>query len=198
MRSVQCCASHRNQTAAGYAVAARNSADWSSGSPLAAAALPGKLGFPAAAVPAPAAFASGFRDPTQFPGLNAIAKAGALPGGDVLGVQPAAAGSKAYQAACRQCTAGANALFAPMIKAGEAVAGGWGLIVMNIQSSAPVPATMPAVRACATRHGWPSDPHGPVRQIDSLADFAGWVAGQLDGAGSRGASPGQMQALRRA
>jgi hypothetical protein len=156
-----------------------------------------KLGFPGTPVPTPAAFASGFWDLTQFPDLNAIAKAGTMPGDDVLGARPQAAGSKAYQAAGSQCSTAANALFRPMIRAAEKLTDGWGLIVMNIQSSPAVLATMPAVRSCAMRYGWPSGPYVPTRPMNSFADFVDWVAGQLDGAGSRGASAAQMRALGR-
>jgi len=54
------------------------------------------------------------------------------------------------------------------------------------------------LRACAARYGWPSQPYGaPDSTINSFSDFADWVAGHLDGAGSRGASTAQMDALDR-
>jgi hypothetical protein len=67
--------------------------------------------------------------------------------------------------------------------------------VTNIQGSAAVLATLPAVRACAARYGWPHDPYGPDRPINSFADFADWLASHLDGAGSRGVSAARVHAL---
>src|SRR6185437_11905023 len=56
-------------------------------------------------------------------------------------------------------------------------------------------ATLPALRACATRHGRPKDPYGPARPINSFSDFVDWVSGHLDGADSRGASTAEMSKL---
>jgi len=134
-------------------------------------------------------------DLTQFPDLSAIARAGTLPGEGVSGVVLPGTGSKAYRGALAHCSAISVALFKPMDKAAKNVMNGWALIAMNIQSSWPVLATMPAVRACASRYGWPTDPYGPDRPINSFAGFVDWVAGHLDGAGSRGASATQMNAL---
>ena len=46
------------------------------------------------------------------------------------------------------------------------------------------------------RYGWPSNPYGPpATAIRSFTDFADWVFGHLDGAGSRGASAAAMRRL---
>jgi hypothetical protein len=70
-------------------------------------------------------------------------------------------------------------------------------IVSQIQASAPVTATIPELRACAARYGWPHEPYGPDRPINSFGDFVTWVSGYLDGASSRGASAAAMHALDR-
>jgi hypothetical protein len=44
-------------------------------------------------------------------------------------------------------------------------------------------ATVPMLRACAVKYGWPRDSSGPGQPIDSFADFVTWVSGHLDGAG---------------
>jgi len=144
--------------------------------------------------PTPASIARGNWDLTQFPDLNAIARAGTMPGDALPGVKDLT-GSSAYQAAFKRCSAAADSLFSRTTNAGGRLASPWIVAVMNIQASAPVLATLPAVRACAARYGWPHDPYGPDRPISSFADFVGWVAGHLDGADSRGASAAQAHAL---
>jgi hypothetical protein len=144
--------------------------------------------------PTSASIARGNWDLTQFPDLNAIARAGTMPGDGLPGVKELT-GSSAYQAAFKRCSATSDSLFSRTTNAGGRLAGPWIVTVTNIQGSAPVLATLPAVRACAARYGWPHDPYGPDRPINSFADFAGWVAGHLDGAVSRGASAAQTHAL---
>ena len=117
-----------------------------------------------------------------------------MPGDALPGVKDLT-GSSAYQAAFKRCSAAADSLFSRTTNAGGRLASPWIVAVMNIQASAPVLATLPAVRACAARYGWPHDPYGPDRPISSFADFVGWVAGHLDGADSRGASAAQAHAL---
>ena len=146
--------------------------------------------------PTPASIARGNWDLTQFPDLNAIARAGTMPGDALPGVKDLT-GSSAYQAAFKRCSAAADSLFSRTTNAGGRLASPWIVAVMNIQASAPVLATLPAVRACAARYGWPHDPYGPDRPINSFADFADWVAGHLDGASSRGAPAAQAHALDR-
>src|SRR5215472_2720480 len=144
--------------------------------------------------PTPASIARGNWNLTQFPDLSAIARAGTMPG-DGLPPVKELTGSSAYQAAFKRCSAASDSLFSQTIAAGERLASPWIVTVTSIQGSAAVLATLPAVRACAARYGWPHDPYGPDRPINSFADFVGWVAGHLDGADSRGASVAQTHAL---
>ena len=146
--------------------------------------------------PAPATIARGNWDLTQFPDLNAIAQAGTMPGDGLPGVKEPT-GSKAYQAAFKRCSAASDSLFMRTTNAGERLASPWIVTVTNIQGSAPVLAALQAVRACAARYGWPHDPYGPDRPINSFADFVDWVASHLDGASSRGAPAAQAHALDR-
>jgi len=144
--------------------------------------------------PSAASIARGNWDLTQFPDLSAIARAGTMPG-DGLPPVKEPTGSSAYQAAFKRCSAASDSLFSQTINAGERLASPWIVTVTNIQGSAPVLATLPAVRSCAVRYGWPHDPYGPDRPIDSFAGFVDWVASHLDGAGSRGVSAAQAHAL---
>jgi hypothetical protein len=71
--------------------------------------------------------------------------------------------------------------------AGLAIEDPWLRIVTRIQASAPVRATLPGLRSCAARYGWPAQPYGaPDSTISSFGDFVTWVAGYLDGAVNRG------------
>jgi hypothetical protein len=134
-------------------------------------------------------------DLTQYPDLGAIARAGKLPS---YSVGPAPAESKAYKAALAGCGNDLAELWQNLRDVGNSLASSFLTIVSQIQASAPVTATLPALRACAARYGWPSQPYGaPDSTINSFADFADWVAGHLDGAGSRGASAAQLNALDR-
>ena len=142
----------------------------------------------------PAELARGVWDLAQFPDLGAIAKAGALPS---YSIGPTHQESKAYQQASMRCETTAWSAFAPMVKAGTALGGPWLTIVDRIQGSTAVNATLPELRDCATRYGWPHDQYGPDRPINSFGDFVNWVGGHIDGAGSRGASTADMNALNR-
>jgi hypothetical protein len=138
-------------------------------------------------------------DLIRYPDLNAIAKAGTLPGDGGPGVTkvsgvtkvPGAtnvSGSPAFMAAYKRCDAASGQLFTPMVTVGLKLGDPFLATVTKIQGSAPVLATMPALRACAAKYGWPLDPYGPDRPINSFADFVSWVSGHVDGAGSRGAT----------
>ena len=149
-------------------------------------------------VPAPATpaeIARAFWDLTQFPDLAAIARAGTLPS---YSMGPTPPESKAYKQAAAHCDTVAAAPFTPMLTAGENFGSSFVTVVSQIQSSAPVTATLPELRTCAARYGWPSQPYGaPDATINSFGDFVDWVAGHIDGAGSRGASTSQLNALNR-
>jgi hypothetical protein len=143
----------------------------------------------------PAEIAAPDWDLTQYPDLGAIARAGKLPS---YSVGRAPAESKAYKAALAACGNDLAKLWQGLWNAGNSLASPFLTIVTQIQASAPVTATLPGLRACAARYGWPSQPYGaPDSTINSFADFADWVAGHLDGAGSRGASAAQLNALDR-
>jgi hypothetical protein len=129
-------------------------------------------------------------DLIRYPDLNAIAEAGTLPddGGpgvtNVPGVTKAS-GSAAFMVAYKRCDAASGQLFTPMVTAGLKLGGPFLATVTKIQGSAPVLATIPALRACAAKYGRPLDPYGPEQPINSFADFAAWVSGHVDGAGSQ-------------
>jgi hypothetical protein len=143
----------------------------------------------------PAEIAAPNWDLTQYPDLGAIARAGKLPS---YSVPPARSEPKAYQAALAACGNDLAKLWQGLWDASSGLVNPFLTIVTQIQASAPVRATLPALRACAARYGWPSQPYGaPDSRISSFADFVNWVAGHLDGAGSRGASTAQLNALDR-
>lgn len=144
----------------------------------------------------PAEVARGFWNLTQYPDLNAIARAGTMPGDGQPGVKELT-GSKAYQAAFSHCDKLSLAPFIPMIDGRLGLRAPFLTIVSQIQASAPVTATIPELRTCAARYGWPHEPYGPDRPINSFGDFVTWMSGYLDGASTRGASAAQMNALDR-
>lgn len=133
-------------------------------------------------------------DLTRYPDLNAIAKAGTLPGDGSPAVTNVS-GSPAFMAAYKRCEAASDQLFTPMVTAGLKLGGPFLATVTKIQGSAPVLATVPALRACAAKYGWPLDSYGPNEPISSFADFVNWVSGHVDGAGSRGVPQAAMHKL---
>ncbi len=153
-----------------------------------------RLGFPAPGTLPPAQIARAFWDLAQFPDLGAIARAGTLPS-NTSGPTPAE--SKAYQRAFNHCYTVGEKPFNTMVNAGFNFGNPFGATVSSSQASAPVMATLPGLRACATRYGWPNSPYGASGPINSFSDFVDWVAGHIDGAASRGASAGTMNQLNR-
>jgi hypothetical protein len=141
-----------------------------------------------------ASIASQDWDLTRYPDLNAIAKAGTLPG-DLAPEATNVSGSPAFMAAYKGCNAASDKLFTPMVTAGLKLGGPFLDIVRKIQGSAPVLATTPALRACAAKYGLPLDPYGPGKPINSFADFVAWVSGQVDGAGSSGVPSAALHKL---
>jgi len=133
-------------------------------------------------------------DLTRYPDLNAIAKAGTLPG-DLAPGATSVSGSPAFRAAYKRCDAAADQLFAPMVTVGLKLGGPFLAAVTKIQGSAAVLATTPALRACAATYGLPLDPYGPAKPINSFADFVAWVSGQVDGAGSSGVPSAALHKL---
>jgi len=149
--------------------------------------------YPATATPAE--LARGDWDLSQFPDLGAIERAGTLPS-NFLPKTPMQ--SKAYQSALRQCMSAADAVFRPIDRAARPLLSLSITIVDRIQASAPVTSTLAGLRACAASYGWPSEPYGsPNSTINSFGDFVDWIASYIDGAGSRGASDAQLNALNR-
>ncbi len=144
----------------------------------------------------PAQAARGDYDLTQFPDLGQIARAGTLPSGVPTVAQRA--GSSSFGVKLGQCSKAAQAPFGPLISAGSKLAAPFLKIEVFAPTPAPVRATLPQLRSCAARYGWPGQPYGaPDSTINSFADFVGWIAGHIDSAGSRGASAARIRALDR-
>lgn len=132
-----------------------------------------------------------FADNTQMPDLPRIARTHEFVGpGDVT----SASYPKAEQNVFNTCHAKTAAPYQQLLAAGQALDDSWWKVVFRIQASSQVHAAIPALAACAARYGFPNGPYGnasgPVR---SFADFMDWVAGFLDGAGSRGAPASTLQ-----
>lgn len=153
-----------------------------------------RAGYPNPGTQTPAEIARAFWDLTDFPDLGAIARAGTLPSYSVPAGPPE---SKAYLRAYGHCAAVGLSPFTRMLNAGRTLGSPFATSVSDIEASAPVMATIPELRACASRYGWPHDPYGPDRPLNSFADFVTWVSGHIDGADSRGASDATMKALDR-
>jgi hypothetical protein len=143
--------------------------------------------------------AAQFFDNTQFPDLARISRTGLAPvvaAGGPPG--PPAAGRRAFSAALSRCHDAAARPFLPLQRAGGHLAARWLAIVTRIQSSAKVRATLPGLRSCAERYGWPANPYGPpASSVGSFSDFADWVFGHIDGAGTRGAGMATLTGLGR-
>ena len=135
-----------------------------------------------------------FSDNTQMPDLPRIASTHQFvtPGGPV-GPDYSAAEQKALDGKCR-----APAAYRSLLNAYQAINNAWWQIIFRVQASRQVEAAIPALNACATRYGFPNSPYGKATApIKNFPDFMDWVAGFLDGAGSRGASASTMNALAR-
>jgi len=136
-----------------------------------------------------------FADNTQMPDLPRIARTHQF-------VTSGSVGSPAYSAAEQRalddkCQAVAAA-YTQLLNAYQAIDNAWWQIVTRVQASNQVQAAIPALNACATRYGFPNDPYGNASApIKTFSDFMDWVAGFMDGAGSRGASASTMNALAR-
>lgn len=136
-----------------------------------------------------------YADNTQWPDLPRIARTHAFV---PLGGVTVPSYSKAEQHALTACNARAAAPYQQLFRLGQAISSRWLTITSRIQGSARVRAALPALAACAARYGYPGDPYGNATgPIRSFSDFMDWVAGFLDGAGSRGASNATMRALSR-
>ena len=136
-----------------------------------------------------------FADNTQMPDLPRIARTHEFVGpADVT----SASYPKAEQNVYNTCHATAAVPYQQLLAAGQTLNSSWWKVIFRIQASSKVQAAIPALAACAARYGFPNDPYGSASgPIKSFADFMDWVAGFLDGAGSRGASTSTLQALAR-
>jgi hypothetical protein len=136
-----------------------------------------------------------FADNTQMPDLPRIARTHEF----VSSVGPAGPSyPRAEQKVFNTCQAQAAVPYQQLLSAGETLDNSWWKVVSRIQASAQVQAAIPALATCAARYGFPNDPYGSASgPIKSFPDFMDWVAGFLDGAGSRGASTSTLQALDR-
>lgn len=130
-------------------------------------------------------------DNTQFPDLAKLSRTKMAPL-YFKGVNGNRGG--AFNVDLDRCEEAAAEPFLPLTNAGWNLGGPWWPIVTRIQSSAQVRATLPGLRSCAERYGWP---HGPKAAMSSFTDFAGWVASHIDGPGTRGADRAEMTGLGR-
>jgi hypothetical protein len=136
-----------------------------------------------------------FADNTQMPDLPRIARTHQFVNSGGL-VSPAysAAEQRALDGKCQAPVAA----YRSFLNAYQAIDNAWWQIITRVQASRPVQAAIPALNACATRYGFPNNPYGrATAPIKTFSDFMDWVAGFLDGAGSRGASASTMNALAR-
>jgi hypothetical protein len=136
-----------------------------------------------------------FADNTQMPDLPRIARTHQFViSGGLVSPAYSAAEQRALDDKCQAAVAGYNSFF----HAYQAISNTWWQIVTRVQASKQVQAAIPALNACATRYGFPNNPYGnAAAPIKTFSDFMDWVAGFLDGAGSRGASASTMNALAR-
>jgi hypothetical protein len=134
-------------------------------------------------------------DNTQMPDLPRIARTHEfVPSGGIKVPSYSRAEQRAYSA----CAATAAVPYQPLLTAGRKLLSPWWNVVFRIQASARVGRAIPALNACATRYGFPNDPYGNASApIKTFADFMDWIAGFIDGAGSRGASASTLRALQR-
>ncbi len=140
--------------------------------------------------------ARGDYDLTQFPDLAQIARVGTFPSGAAGFVPPS--GSKAFTAKLNSCENAAQVPFVPIRAAGSRLANPFLKVELSAVVPAAVRATLPGLRACAARFGWPHQPYGsPNSVINSFPDFVDWIAGHIDGAVSRGASNATIRSLDR-
>jgi hypothetical protein len=146
-----------------------------------------------------ARYATNYVDNSQFPDLARISRTHDFtPPFFIQPLRPPAGQHQAFHRWLGPCQTAANALFAPLLAAGQRLGNGtWTTLTSQAPTAAPVRATLAALRTCAARYGWPSSPYAPPAPIRSFSDFAGWVSGHLDGADSRGASAATMRRLSR-
>jgi hypothetical protein len=137
-----------------------------------------------------------FADNSQMPDLPRIASTHQFV--SQAGLGSAQSYPAAEQRALNACQRTAQAASTPLLNAYQPINQAWWKIISRAKGSRKVNAAIPALQACATRYGFPGDPYGNATgPIKSFGDFMDWVAGFLDGAGSRGASNHTMRSLAR-
>jgi hypothetical protein len=138
---------------------------------------------------------SDYADNTQMPDLPRIARTHEFVPAE--GVQETHF-SKAEQKVFNACGTASQEIGMSLLRAADKLSNAWWRLVSRLQASREVQAAIPALSACATRYGFPANQYGPAdAPIKTFSDFMNWVAGYLDGAGSRGASARTLQALSR-
>jgi len=144
-------------------------------------------------------YATNYVDNSQFPDLARISRTHDFtPPFFIQPLRPPAGQHQAFRRWLGPCQTAASALFAPLLTAGQRLGNGtWSTLASQAPTAPPVRATLAALRACAASYGWPTSPYAPPAPIHSFSDFADWVFGHLDGAGSRGASAATMGRLSR-
>jgi hypothetical protein len=137
-----------------------------------------------------------FADNSQMPDLPQIARTHDFVSQAWFGV--AQSYTRREQSVLNACQTTAQAAEMPLLSAYQPINQAWWNIIFRAQASRKVNAAIPALQACATRYGFPNDPYGNATgPIKSFGDFTDWVAGFLDGAGSRGVSNSTMRSLTR-
>ena len=136
-----------------------------------------------------------FADNTQMPDLPRIARTHQfVNSGGLVSLTYSAAEQTALNDNCQAPVAA----YRSVVNADRAISSAWWQIISRAQASGRVQAAIPALNSCATRYGFPNNPYGnATAPIKTFPDFVDWVAGFLDGAGSRGASANSMAALAR-
>lgn len=136
-----------------------------------------------------------FADNSQMPDLPRIARTHEfVPQGGFGALEYPAREQRAFNT----CERAAQAAYAPLLGAYQAINGAWWKVISRAQASGKVTAAILALQGCATQYGFPNNPYGNASgPIKSFGDFMNWVAGFLDGAGSRGASESTMRSLAR-
>lgn len=146
---------------------------------------------------AAARLALNYVDNGQFPDLARIASTHVfVPPWFFDSLRAPAGQGQAYHRWFPSCQSAATAVTAPLLSAGQRLNNStWGTLMTQAGTAPPVRATLAALRACAASYGWPHSPYAPPAPIRSFSDFASWVFGHLDGAGSRGAGAAAMRRL---
>jgi hypothetical protein len=146
---------------------------------------------------AAARLALNFVDNSQFPDLTRIARTHVfVPAWFFEPLRAPAGQGHAYHRWFGSCQSAATAVTAPLMSSGGRLdTRTWGTLMTRAGTAPSVRATLPRLRNCAARYGWPGSPYAPPAPIRSFSDFANWVFGHLDGAGSRGASAATMRRL---